>query len=112
MDTIDKPSITLSKYTQLNFIGDILEPHYNGDYDGTQGKAEVYIAKYKIRRNKRDIKLKFSNVNPTSAYSGDWYLPRKNALKYKTFINNGLQCVAVPWSEFKKLILINEEIRA
>lgn len=97
----------VSKYDQLNYIGDIWQPHYNGDTgDGT--KAEVYIAKWKVKRSKHNIKLKFSKVSDTSMYSGLWFITKKNAITRSGFDNNGLECYVVPWSKFERLI-INEK---
>lgn len=92
---------TVSKFTQLNYIGDILEPKYSTN--------EVYIATHKVNRSKLDIKLKFQKVNDTSEYAGLWYLPRKKATRRKTYDNNGLACYIVPWSEFEKLELSDRE---
>lgn len=94
-------TITLSRYTQLNCITDIYEPKYS--------TKEVIIAKGKIKKSKLDLKIVFSRVNPTSEYSGAWYLPRNRALKYKEFINNGLRCVSIPFKEFKKISYITRE---
>lgn len=86
----------VDKFTQLNFIGDIWQPKYSTN--------EVYIACYKVKRNKRDIKLKFSEVGATSEYAGDWFISRKEALKCKKkFDNNGMECYAIEWSRFEPL---------
>lgn len=99
---------TLSKFTQTNFIGDVWEPHYNGDFDGTQGVAEVYIALWKLRRSKNDIKLRFEKVNSTSAYAGDWYISLKEAKKFrKRMDNNGVNCAVIPWSAFEQMEVNN-----
>lgn len=98
---------TLSKYTQLNFIGDIWEPHYNG-YEPDFNKAEVYIAKWKIDRSKLDIKLRFSKVSDTSDFTGDWFISRKKAKLFrKKFNNNGMECYVIPWTAFEPLIIDN-----
>lgn len=94
--------IELTKYTQLNMIDDVFEPLYHD--------PSVYIAEWKIKRSKLDIKLRFPKVSETSDYFGDWYLPRKNALKHKTFINNGLKCKQIPWGEFKRIKLVEDKI--
>lgn len=87
---------TLDKYTPLNCITDVREPLYHKDL--------VYIDIQKIKRSKLDIKLKFSNVNETSGYAGDWFLSRATALKgRKKFNNNGRICVAIPFKEFERL---------
>lgn len=91
----------LSKFTQLNFIHEVLAPRY---HDKT-----VIIATHRIKRSKLDIKLKFDGVSETSEYAGYWFLPRNKALKYKDFNNNGLLCKAIPWAAFQKLELIERE---
>lgn len=101
----------VGKYTQLNYIGDIWEPHYNGDPDGTKGKAEVYIAKKKVTRSKLDIKLRFTKVGDTSAYTGAWYLRKKDVPKRTKFDNNGLECYIVPWTKFERLIINDKDER-
>lgn len=101
MDTIDKPSITLSKYTHLNYIDDVDEPKYSTN--------EVIIANFKITRSKYDIKFKFRSVGPTSEYAGTYFLTKKDAMKGKQRKNNGLSCRVVSWDKFKKLNIIDEE---
>lgn len=96
---------TLNKYTQLNLIDDIKEPHYNGH------DPEVYIAKWKVNRSKLDIKLRFAGVNPTSGFYGDWYLPRKRATSRKTININGLECYVIKWQEFDKLIINERDLK-
>lgn len=93
---------TISKYTQLNYIGDIFEPRYSTN--------DVLISTGKVTRSKLDIKLKFEKVNDTSEYAGYWFVPRKTVTKYrKKFDNNGRQCYIIPWHEFEKLELISRE---
>lgn len=93
---------TLSKFTQLNYIGDIFEPHYSS--------RSVYIATYKVSRSKLDIKLKFSKVNESSEYAGYWFIPKKTVHKYRRkFDNNGLTCYVVPMSEFEPLKIIESD---
>lgn len=93
---------TLSKYYPLNAITDIFEPRYNDE--------TVLIAEDKIKRSPLDIKLRFSKVNDTSDYSGDWYIKRKDAVKYRRKVNNnGKLCLVIPFSEFKKLKLVDRE---
>lgn len=88
----------VSKFTQLNYIHDVWEPHYNG------GKAEVYIACWKVKRSKLDIKLVFGKVNDTSDFAGVWFIPRKKVMRCKIFNNNGLDCFVVPWKYAEPLI--------
>lgn len=96
---------TLDKFTQLNFIGDIWAPKYSTN--------EVYIAPYKINRSKLDIKLRFSKVNDTDEWTGDWFISRKKAKSFrKKFDNNGLQCYVVPLNELEKLIINKEPAQA
>ena len=86
---------TLSKYTQLNYIGDIWEPHYSSN--------SVYIASWKVKRSKLDIKLSFSKVSDTSEWAGQWFLARKNVTKCrKKFDNNGLECYVVPLAQLEQ----------
>lgn len=102
--------ITLSKYTQLNAITDIWEPHYNGDFDGSQGKAEVYIAAWKVKRSNKDIKLRFEKVNDTSVYAGDWFISLKKLKSFRKRIeNNGLECYVIPWTAFERLEINDRE---
>lgn len=87
---------TLPKFTQLNFIGDIYHPNYSKDV--------VYIACHKINRSKLDIKLRFSQVEPTNEYAGDWFITRKKAKSFrKKFDNNKLQCFVIPMSAFERI---------
>lgn len=96
-------TVTIDKFHQLNLIDDVWEPKYSED--------KVYIDINKIRRSKLDIKLRFSNVNDTSGYSGDWWLSRSKALKGRQrYNNNGVTCVVIPFSEFKKLKVNNRSI--
>lgn len=93
--------MVISKYIQLNTIPDVWEPKYSTN--------EVYIACHKVNRSKLDIKLRFSKVNPTSEYYGDWFITRKKARSYrKRYDNNGKQCYAIPMSVFEKLTITNE----
>ncbi len=100
-----------TKYDPLNFIGDVWAPHYNGDV-GDGNKAEVYIAKWKVKRSKHDIKLRFSKVNDTSIYAGDWFITKKNAITRSGFDNNGMACYIVPWSKFERLEISERDERA
>jgi len=88
-----------NKFTQFNFIGDIYEPRYNG------GNYEVYIACWKVKRSKLDIKLRFTKVNPTSQFYGDWYLSHKKAITRKKFNNNGMECYVIKWEHFQPLVI-------
>lgn len=98
-------TVTVPKFHQLNVIDDVWGPKYSED--------KVYIDINKIRRSKLDIKLRFSNVNNTSGYSGDWFLPRSKALKGRQRYNNrGRTCVVIPFSEFKRLVINERDIRA
>lgn len=101
-----------TKYDQLQYVDWVWEPHYNGDPDGTRGKAEVYISKNRLRKSKLDIKLKFEKVGPTSAYAGLWFLRRKDIPTRTKFDNNGLECYVVPWSKFEKLEIVERDERA
>jgi hypothetical protein len=88
----------LSKFTMLNFIGDVFEPRY---HDGM-----VLIACSKVDRSRLDIKLRFPKVSETSEYAGDWFISRKKAKSYrKKFNNNGLNCYAIPFEAFEPLII-------
>lgn len=91
----------IPKYTQLNLIADVWEPKYSTN--------EVIIAKHKITRSKLDIHLKFKDVNPTSDYYGDWFISRKEAISRKTFNNNGLACVVIPFHKFQKFVRGRDE---
>lgn len=92
----------VNKFAQLNTITDIWEPHYNG------GRPEVYIATWKVKRSKLDIKLRFPKVSDTSEFAGDWFIRRKAVLGRKKFNNNGMECYVVPWSLFEKLEVTND----
>lgn len=88
----------LSKFTQLNAITDIWEPHYSSN--------SVYIACWKINRSKLDIKLRFEKVNDYSEYAGDWFISKKKAKSFrKKMDNNGMSCYVIPWGAFDKLTL-------
>ena len=105
--------VTKTKYDQLNYIGGegaVWEPHYNGD-TGDGSKAEVYIAKWKVDRSKKDIKLRFSKVSDTSIYTGLWFVSKKNATTKSGFDNNGLECYVVPWTKFERLEIIERDER-
>lgn len=92
----------LDKFTQLNSISDIWAPHYNG------GDPEVYIAEWKIRRSKLDIKLRFARVNNSSTFAGTWFITHKKAKSFRRkFDNNGLKCFVIPWSAFEELKIDN-----
>lgn len=94
----------VDKFQQLNFIGDILEPHYSSN--------SVYIANYKISRSKLDIKLRFSKVSPRSEFAGDWYISKKKAMMHRGIINNnGLECRVIPWSAFEPLTINDKDLR-
>lgn|GEM_PF-5557662 len=94
----------VDKFTQLNYIGDIWEPHYAGYIrGGSTDMVEVYIAKRKINRNIRDIKLVFTRVGEDSIFAGDWFLRRKDVPKRTKFDNNGMECFVVPWGKFQPL---------
>lgn len=84
------------KYEQFNTIIDVWEPKYSTE--------EVYVACWKIDRSKLDIKLRFSKVNPTSDYWGDWFISRKRVVRLKKkYDNNGAECYVIPLSVLEKL---------
>lgn len=90
--------ITIDKYKPLNFIGDIWAPKYSS--------AEVYIACWKVKRSKLDIKIRFSKVNPTDEWAGDWWISHKKIRSFKKkFDNNKLECYVVPLSALEKLTI-------
>lgn len=103
--------VELDRFTPLNFIGNVWEPHYNG-FTKDPARAEVYIDKESVRKSKYDIRLRFSKVNDTSEFAGDWFIPRKTVMAIKkTFVNNGLPCYVVPWSKFSKLKIKQHSLR-
>jgi hypothetical protein len=84
------------KFHQFNCIADIYEPRYSTN--------DVLIAVGKLKRSKKDIKLVFSKVNPTSEYAGEWYITHKKAMSYRSKMdNNGLDCKVIPWDAFSPI---------
>lgn len=91
-------NITICRHHQLVLLDRVFEPKYS-----TQ---EFIVDKGAVRNPKvKEFKVRFSEVNDTSEWAGDWYVHRNNITKYKTYVNNGRNCYAVPLSELKRIKL-------
>lgn len=83
-------------HTPMALVDWIWEPRYS---------TQDFIVDKRVKYMKADyLKIRFSKVNETSEWSGDWYVSKKEAGRRK-YNNNGKECFVISLDKLKRIEL-------
>lgn len=86
------------KHTPFGLVDFVWEPRYS--------TKDFLVDKRRLKKMKvDDFKVRFSKVNSTSEWGGDWRFSRDDLKRVKTFNNNGLPCYVVGLDKLKRIEL-------
>lgn len=84
----------ICKHTPLGLVDWIWEPRYS---------TNDFIVDKRVKNFKTDyLKIRFSRVNPTNEWAGDWIISKKEAGQRK-FNNNGKECYVISLDKLKRI---------
>ena len=85
---------TLCKHTPLGLVDWVWEPRYS---------TRDFIVDKRVKEFKtRYLKVRFSKVNETSEWAGDWMVSKAEAGRRK-FNNNGKECYVISLDKLQRI---------